>query len=50
MNYLKETFTVGQPSKVTACEACVYGRGAHAINCAWADENMNYGSEEEHDQ
>lgn len=33
MQYLKEKFTVPPPERVTACEACVYGRGEHAAWC-----------------
>jgi hypothetical protein len=31
MMYLQKSFTVpAAPEKITACEACVYGRGHHA--------------------
>lgn len=34
MMYLQKSFTVlAAPSKITACEACVYNRGSHADWC-----------------
>ena len=34
MMYLQGSFTVpAAPGKITACEACVYGRGPHASHC-----------------
>jgi len=30
---------VGQPAKVTCCQACVYGRGDHAW---WCKQHRNY--------
>jgi len=40
MKYLQKSFTVGQPSQVTCCEGCVYGRGSHhAIWCPVFLEN-----------
>ena len=34
MMYLQKSFTVpAAPEKITACEACVYERGAHAMWC-----------------
>jgi hypothetical protein len=34
MMYLQKAFTVpAAPSKITAGEACVYGRGPHALWC-----------------
>lgn len=34
MKYLQPSFTVpAAPEKVTACEACVYGRGLHSEWC-----------------
>jgi len=36
MMYLQGTFTVpAAPEKITACEACVYGRGPHASHCPY---------------
>jgi hypothetical protein len=34
MMYLQKSFTFpAAPEKMTACEACVYGRGPHASHC-----------------
>jgi hypothetical protein len=34
MMYLQNSFTLpASPEKITACEACVYGRGPHARWC-----------------
>jgi hypothetical protein len=34
MMYLQKSFKVpAAPEKITACEACVYGRGPHAPWC-----------------
>ena len=38
MMYLQKAFTVAAaPEKITECEACVYGRGAHA---PWCQEGL----------
>jgi hypothetical protein len=42
MQYLNPTFSIAPPAAVTCCEACVYGRGAHAAFCegSWLDEAL----------
>ena len=36
MMYLQKAFTVpAAPGKISACEACVYGRGLHASWCRY---------------
>jgi hypothetical protein len=38
MMYLQNSFTVpAAPEKISACEACVYGRGPHAPWCQYEE-------------